>query len=96
MARAEPLTNLTKLQIGRRLGELGSLREDSMFETQDDKMANADEPLASPLLPHTSESFAEPEPLRFGQKLLGITFLSDNREDDLPLEMLEGEDSFKL
>ncbi len=30
-----------------------------------------------------------PEPLPFGKNLLGITFLADNWEDDLPLEVFE-------
>lgn len=78
----EDLTNLTNLRIERRLGELGSLREDSMAETQDDKIANTD------------EQSAPPEPLPYGQNLLGITFLADDWEDDLPLELFEGDDSF--
>ena len=82
MARSDGLTNLTNSEIRRRLGELGSLREDSVAETQDDKIANTD------------EQSAPPEPLPFGQNLLGITFLADDWEDDLPLELFEGDDSF--
>ena len=64
-----------------------------MAETQDDKIANADETSAPPLPPFASD-FAS-EPLPFGQNLLGITFLADDWDDDLPLEMFEGDDSFK-
>jgi prevent-host-death family protein len=38
----------------------------------------------------------EPEPLPFGQNLLGITFLADDWEDDLPLEMFEDPEGDKL
>jgi hypothetical protein len=66
-----------------------------MAETQDDKIVNGDEQLAPPLPPFASEFASEPEPLPFGQNLLGITFLADDWEDDLPLELFEGDDSFK-
>jgi len=39
---------------------------------------------------------AEPEPLPFGQNLLGIAFLSDDWEDDIPLEAFEDPEGDKL
>lgn len=38
----------------------------------------------------------EPKPLPFGQHLLGITFLADDWEDDLPSEMFEDSEGDKL
>ena len=59
-------------------------------------IAKAGRPLARlmPLAAH--DNTAEQEPLPFGQKLLGITFLSDDWEDDLPLEMFEDPEGDKL
>ena len=39
---------------------------------------------------------SEPPPLPFGQNLLGIEFLSDDREKDIPLEWFEDEGEDKL
>ena len=38
----------------------------------------------------------EPEPLPFGQNLLGIEFLAEDWEKDIPLEWFEDEEEDKL
>jgi prevent-host-death family protein len=53
-------------------------------------IAKAGKPMAR-LLPLTEEE-KSPKPLRkFGQNLLGITFLSDDWEDDIPLSYFQDE-----
>jgi prevent-host-death family protein len=59
-------------------------------------IAKAGKPLARLMPLAAPEKSAEPEPLPFGQNLLGITFLSDDWEDDLPLEMFEDPEGDKL
>ena len=57
-------------------------------------IAKAGKPMAK-LVPMATES-ESPKPLRkFGQNLLGITFLSDDWEDDIPLTYFldDGEES---
>ena len=39
---------------------------------------------------------SEPDPLPFGQNLLGIEFLADDWEKDIPLEWFEDEEEDKL
>lgn len=49
------------------------------------------------LLPMAKKTEAlEPEPLPFGQNLLGIEFLADDWEKDIPLEWFEDEEEDKL
>lgn len=38
----------------------------------------------------------EPKPLPFGENLLGITFLAEDWEEDLPLEIFEDPEGDKL
>ena len=38
------------------------------------------------------QAAAEPKPLPFGQNLLGIEFLSEDWEQDLPLELFENDE----
>ncbi len=52
-------------------------------------IAKAGKPVARLTGLPSAEPAAEPEPIPFGQNLLGITFLSDDWEADLPLEMFE-------
>jgi len=59
-------------------------------------IAKAGKPLARLMPLAAPEKPAEPEPLPFGQNLLGITFLADDWEDDLPLEMFEDPEEDKL
>jgi len=59
-------------------------------------IAKAGKPMARLMPLAAPDTTAEPEPLPFGQKLLGITFLSDDWEDDLPLEMFEDPEGDKL
>jgi prevent-host-death family protein len=59
-------------------------------------IAKAGKPLARLMPLAAPEKLAEPEPLPFGQKLLGITFLAEDWEDDLPLEMFEDPEEDKL
>jgi len=59
-------------------------------------IAKAGKPMAK-LMPISVEGpIAEPKRLPFGQNLLGITFLADDWEDDLPLEMFEDPEGDKL
>lgn len=53
-------------------------------------IAKAGKPMAR-LCPAPVEKKAEPERLPFGQNLLGITFLSDDWEKDIPLEYFQNE-----
>lgn len=62
---------------------------------QNEKIAQLPYPTAAALESSAPESLDEPEPLPFCQHLLGITFLAENWEDDLPLELFESEDSFQ-
>ena len=47
-------------------------------------------PMAEKMMP------LEPEPLPFGQNLLGIEFLAEDWEKDIPLEWFEDEEEDKL
>jgi prevent-host-death family protein len=59
-------------------------------------IAKAGKPLAR-LVPFAAPGKnPEPQPLPFGQNLLGITFLADDWEDDLPPEMFEDPEGDKL
>jgi prevent-host-death family protein len=59
-------------------------------------IAKAGKPMAklSPIAVKKTE--LEPPPLPFGQNLLGIEFLSDDWEEDIPLEWFEDEEENKL
>jgi prevent-host-death family protein len=59
-------------------------------------IAKAGKPLARLMPLAVPEKSAEPESLPFGQNLLGITFLSDDWEEDLPPEMFEDPEGDKL
>jgi prevent-host-death family protein len=59
-------------------------------------IAKAGKPLARLMPLAAREQTADPEPLPFGQNLLGITFLSDDWEDDLPPEMFEDPEGDRL
>jgi prevent-host-death family protein len=59
-------------------------------------IAKAGKPMAmlSPML--VEQRVLEPEPLPFGQNLLGIEFLADDWEKDIPLEWFEDATEDKL
>jgi len=59
-------------------------------------IAKAGKPMARLSALPVTQQVAEPEPLPFGQNLLGITFLADDWEEDLPLEMFEDPEGDKL
>jgi prevent-host-death family protein len=59
-------------------------------------IAKAGKPLARLSALQEAPRAAEPKPLPFGQHLLGITFLADDWEDDIPLEMFEDPEGDKL
>jgi len=59
-------------------------------------IAKAGKPVARLSALQETASPAEPEPLPFGQNLLGIAFLSDDWEDDIPLEAFEDPEGDKL
>jgi prevent-host-death family protein len=48
------------------------------------------------LLPVAEKKTLEPEPLPFGQNLLGIEFLAEDWEKDIPLEWFEDDEEDKL
>jgi prevent-host-death family protein len=52
-------------------------------------IAKAGKPVARLSALPVAQQVAEPEPLPFGQNLLGITFLADDWEDDIPLEYFQ-------
>ena len=56
-------------------------------------IAKAGKPMAR-LIPIAQT--VDPEPLPFGQNLLGVEFLSDDWEKDLPLEWFEDKEEDKL
>jgi prevent-host-death family protein len=59
-------------------------------------IAKAGKPMAQ-LTPITAvEGAAEPEPLPFGQNLLGIKFLTEDWEKDLPLAWFENDEEDEL
>jgi antitoxin (DNA-binding transcriptional repressor) of toxin-antitoxin stability system len=49
-----------------------------------------------PMPEKIKEMEPEPDPLPFGQNLLGIEFLADDWEKDIPLEWFEDEEEDKL
>ena len=59
-------------------------------------IAKAGKPMArlSPIL--VEQPASEPEPLPFGQNLLGIEFLADDWEKDIPLEWFENKEEDEL
>jgi len=59
-------------------------------------IAKSGKPMARVLALATPDKAAEPEPLPFGENLLGITFLSDDWENDLSLHMFEDPEGDKL
>jgi prevent-host-death family protein len=59
-------------------------------------IAKAGKPMAVLTPIPSEESTPEPEPLPFGQNLLGITFLSEDWEEDLPESLFENADGDKL
>lgn len=59
-------------------------------------IAKAGNPMAR-LLPMAEKKMVrEPEPLPFGQNLLGIEFLADDWEKDIPLEWFEDKEEDNL
>jgi prevent-host-death family protein len=56
-------------------------------------IAKAGKPMARLVAPRTGNA---PEPLPFGQNLLGIEFLADDWEKDIPLDWFEDEGEEKL
>jgi prevent-host-death family protein len=59
-------------------------------------IAKAGKPMARLSAFADTQIDAEPEPLPFGKNLLGVTFLSEDWEEDLPLEMFEDPEGDKL
>jgi prevent-host-death family protein len=59
-------------------------------------IAKAGKPMAMLTALHAEETVQEPEPLPFGQNLLGITFLSEDWEEDLPESLFEDTSGDKL
>lgn len=59
-------------------------------------IAKAGSPKARLLPMAEKEQAFEPEPLPFGQNLLGIEFLADDWETDIPSEWFEDEEEDKL
>jgi len=59
-------------------------------------IAKAGNPMARLLPMAEKKKVLEPEPLPFGQNLLGIEFLADDWEKDIPLEWFEDEEEDKL
>ncbi len=59
-------------------------------------IAKSGQPLARLVALSSSGKSAEPEPLPFGQNLLGISFLSPDWEDDLPPEIFENAEEDNL
>jgi prevent-host-death family protein len=59
-------------------------------------IAKAGKPMAVLSAIHVEELVQEPEPLPFGQNLLGITFLSEDWEEDLPENLFEDAEGDKL
>jgi len=59
-------------------------------------IAKAGKPMARLLQMPVEKTESEPPPLPFGQNLLGIEFLSDDWEKDIPLDWFEGEEEDKL
>lgn len=59
-------------------------------------IAKAGTPMARIVPLATVAKVDEPEPLPFGQNLLGIKFLADDWQEDLPLEMFEDPEGDKL
>ena len=59
-------------------------------------IAKAGKPIARLSALQAAEPVTEPEPLPFGQNLLGITLLSDDWEDDIPFESFEDPQGDKL
>lgn len=59
-------------------------------------IAKAGKPMAVLSAIHAEIQLQEPEPLPFGQNLLGITFLSDDWEEDLPESLFEDTEGNKL
>lgn len=59
-------------------------------------IAKAGKPMAVLSAVHAEEHVQEPAPLPFGQNLLGITFLSEDWEKDLPESLFEDANGDKL
>jgi prevent-host-death family protein len=59
-------------------------------------IAKAGKPMAKLVASAPPQTALEPEPLPFGQNLLGIEFLSDDWEKDLPSEWFEGAEEDEL
>jgi len=59
-------------------------------------IAKAGKPMAKLMRVSIESQATEPKRLPFGQNLLGITFLADDWEDDIPLEMFEDSAGDKL
>ncbi len=59
-------------------------------------IAKAGKPIARLSALRAVEQVTEPEPLPFGQNLLGITIFSEDWEDDIPFESFEDPQGDKL
>jgi len=59
-------------------------------------IAKAGKPMAKLVAMVTAQKASEPIPLPFGQNLLGIQFLADDWEKDIPLEWFEDGEEDKL
>ncbi|MGA2048715.1 MAG: type II toxin-antitoxin system prevent-host-death family antitoxin [Terracidiphilus sp.] len=59
-------------------------------------IAKAGKPMAKLSAIPVEKMESEPPPLPFGQNLLGIEFLSDDWEKDIPLEWFENEEEDSL
>ena len=59
-------------------------------------IAKAGKPMARLTTIFAKGETVEPEPLPFGQNLLGIEFLAEDWEKDLPLELFENEEEDEL
>ncbi len=55
-------------------------------------IAKAGKPMARLIALPITGSVGDPPSIPFGQNLLGVTFLSENWEDDLPLEIFNDPD----
>jgi len=59
-------------------------------------IAKAGKPMAKLVSISTEPDAPKPEPLPFGKNLLGITFISDDFYEDLPLDLFESADGNHL
>jgi prevent-host-death family protein len=85
----------TKINLYEAKTQLSSLVERAA-KGEEIVIAKSGKPVARLIALPGAESIEEPAPIPFGKNLLGITFLSDDWEQNLPLEMFENpeEDEF--